>query len=73
MDKTEKLTIDKYRLTLTHELIIGDVIVKVEEPKILEMVSIDGMRNDKEYENHLLDELFRRFRKELKEQNNDKN
>lgn len=66
----DKLTIDKYRLTLTHELIIDNlVIVEAEAPKAIEMVSIDGMRNDKEYQSHLLDELFLRFRNQLKEQN----
>lgn len=61
------MVIEKYRLTLTHEMIVDGKTVKIDEPKVMELNNCD-MNNTyvMGYKIHLLDELFYRFRKQLK-------
>lgn len=65
-DKKMK-TIERYRLTLTHELIDGERILKLDEPKVMEFCSYDERRDLASYRERLLDELFLKFREQLKD------
>lgn len=61
------ITIDRYRLTLTHELIDGERILTLDEPKVMEFCSCDERRDLASYRERLLDELFLKFREQLKD------
>ena len=61
--------VERYRLVLTHDLIIDGKAIRVEEPKTYELMNCDPNRKVAGYTNHILDELFYRFRKELQEDN----
>ena len=65
------LTVERYRLVLTHDLIIDGKEIRVEEPKVYQLTNCDSRREVVGYTNHILDELFYRFRQALKEENND--
>lgn len=61
------MVVEKYRLTLTHEMIVDGKITKLEEPKVMEISNCDTSNSYvSSYKNHLLDELFYRFRKQLR-------
>jgi len=66
MDNTEHLLIERYRLTLTHDIIQGDKTVRIEEPKVFEIHNRD-CNNEivAGYKDYLIDQLFTRFRREL--------
>lgn len=64
----ERMVVERYRLTLTHDIILDDnVTVSLEEPKTFEHHNIDVHTSyDCTYRNHVLDEMFNRFLSELK-------
>lgn len=64
------LTVERYRLTFTHDLIVDGKEVRLEEPKVYQIMNCDDRKEVAGYTNHIIDELFYRFRQELKEQNN---
>lgn len=62
------LTVERYRLVLTHDLIVDGKEIRLEEPKVYQLMNCDSGREVVGYTNHIIDELFYRFRQELKEQ-----
>lgn len=66
------MIVERYRLTLTHTIMQDNEVVNVEEPKVFEIHNAD-INNTmvSGYKDYLLDQLFTRFRRELKEQNNE--
>lgn len=64
------LTIERYRLVLTHDLIVDGKEIRVEEPKTYQLLNWYNGKEVTGYTNHILDELFYRFREELKEKKN---
>lgn len=66
------MIVERYRLTLTHTIMQNNEVINVEEPKVYEIHNTD-INNTmvSGYKDYLLDQLFTRFRRELKEQNND--
>ena len=65
------MIVERYRLTLTHTLVLDNEIINVEEPKVFEIHNTDLYKDSVgSYKEYLLDQLFTRFRRELKEQNN---
>ena len=61
------IIVERYRLVLTHDLIVDGKAIKIEEPKTYQIINCDHNRKVEGYTNHILDELFYRFRKELQE------
>lgn len=62
------MIVERYRLTLTHTLVLDNEIIEVEEPKVFEIHNTDLYNNSVgSYKDYLLDQLFTRFRKEIKD------
>ena len=62
------LTVERYRLVLTHDLIVGGKEVKADEKVSMpiKQSTTQPIILAKGYTNRMLDELFYRFREELK-------
>lgn len=60
--------VERYRLVLTHDLIVDGKEIRVEEPKAYQLMNYEPDREVAGYTNRILDELFYRFRKELQEE-----
>lgn len=70
VDRPQEMTVERYRLTLTHSMICDGKEVELEEPQVMEIHNCSININDVVgYKNYLLDELFYRFRDQLKEKN----
>lgn len=66
--RSQEMIVERYRLTLTHSMICDGKIVELEKPQVMEIHNCSIDINDVVgYKNHLLDELFYRFREQLKE------
>lgn len=57
------MIVEKYRLTLTHTIMVNGKSTNLEEPKVTEVINAEiDNRYVEGYKNHLLDELFNRLR-----------
>lgn len=63
----DNLNVERYRLVLTHDLIVDGRVIRADERKTCQTIMCDTDRKVAGYTNHILDELFYRFRKELQE------
>ena len=63
------MIVEKYRLTLTHTIMVDGKSTNLEEPKVMEVINADiDNRYVEGYKNRLLDELFNRLRKQVLEE-----
>lgn len=63
------MIVEKYRLTLTHTIMVNGKSTNLEEPKVMEVINTEiDNRYVEGYKNHLLDELFNRLRKQVLEE-----
>lgn len=63
------MIVEKYRLTLTHTIMVDGKSTNIEEPKVMEVLNTDmDNRYVNGYKNRLLDELFNRLRKQVLEE-----
>lgn len=63
------MIVEKYRLTLTHTIMVNGKSTNIEEPKVMEVLNADiDNRYVEGYKNRLLDELFNRLRKQVLEE-----
>ena len=63
------MIVEKYRLTLTHTIMVDGKSTNIEEPKVMEILNADiDNRYVEGYKNRLLDELFNRLRKQVLEE-----
>lgn len=63
------MVVEKYRLTLTHTIMVDGKTTNVEEPKVMEVINADmDNRYVKGYKNRLLYELFNRLRIQVLEE-----
>lgn len=63
------MIVEKYRLTLTHTIMVDGKSTNLEEPKVMKVINADiDNRYVEGYKNRLLDELFNRLRKQVLEE-----
>ena len=63
------MIVEKYRLTLTHTIMVDGKSTNIEEPKVMEVLNADiDNRYVEGYKNQLLDNLFNRLRKQVLEE-----
>lgn len=64
--RDEYMAIETYKLTFTHYIRQGEMLVELEEPKTM-MISCCALSSDSifEFDKHLIDELCMRMREEI--------